>query len=95
MLRDLVQEACSPSDPAWSALATNCRLLEEEDKRLVRELKLTLRAGIQVFERFERDSPTRGSDALLAVLRRTPEVLGAFYQHVHAGVQLIGANVGA
>jgi hypothetical protein len=78
-----------------SILAASCQLLEEEDKRCLRELKLTLRVGIQVFERFERETLARGSDALLAVIRQIPAVLGAFYQRVHTGVQLIGANIDA
>jgi cytochrome b involved in lipid metabolism len=94
-LQDIVEEACPPNGPAISTLAASCQLLEEEDKRFLRELKLTLREGIQVFERFERVTLARGSDSLLTVLRQIPGVLGAFYGRVHAGLQLIEAKVDA
>jgi sulfite reductase alpha subunit-like flavoprotein len=94
-LEGIVAEECSPTDPAVSTLVAACQLLEQEDKRFLRELKLALREGIQVFERFERETLTRGSDALLTVIRQIPGVLSAFYQRVYTGVQLIEANVGA
>jgi len=94
-LQSIVAQECSPTDLAFSTLVAACQLLEEEDKRFLRELKLALRAGIQVFERFERETLTRGSDALLIVIRQIPGVLGAFYQRVYAGVQFIEANAGA
>jgi sulfite reductase (NADPH) flavoprotein alpha-component len=88
-LQSIVEEAGSPSGLAKSTLVAACQLLQEEDKRCLHELKLTLRVGIQVFERFERETLIRGSDSLLTVLRQIPGVLGAFYQRVHTGVQLI------
>jgi sulfite reductase (NADPH) flavoprotein alpha-component len=94
-LRGIVEEASSPNGPAMSSLAASCQLLEEEDKRFLRELKMTLCVGIQVFERFERETLTRGSDALLTVIRQIAGVLDGFYQRVYTGVQLIGAKVDA
>jgi sulfite reductase (NADPH) flavoprotein alpha-component len=91
-LQGIVDEPGSPSGAAMSALVATCQLLQEEDKRCLHELKLTLRTGIQVFERFERESLIRGSDSLLAALRQIPEMLGAFYHRVHAGVQLISGG---
>jgi hypothetical protein len=91
-LQGIVDKPGSPGGAAMSALVATCQLLQEEDKRCLHDLKLTLRTGIQVFERFERESLIRGSDSLLTVLRQIPEVLGAFYQRVHAGVQLISGG---
>ena len=88
-------EECPPNGLAVSTLVATCQLLEEEDKRFLREWKLALREGIQVFERFERETLTRGSDVLLSVIRQIPGVLGAFYQRVYTGMQLIEADIGA
>jgi len=88
-LQGIVEAAGLLGEPATATLGAACQLLEQEDKRCLHELKLTLRMGIQVFERFERETLTRGGDSLLTVLRQIPEVLGAFYQRVHTSVQLI------
>ena len=86
-LQGIAARECSPDNPAVSALVAACQLLEKEDKRFLRELKLALRAGIQVFERFERDTLTGGGDSLLAVLRGIPSVFEGFYGRVHTGVR--------
>jgi sulfite reductase alpha subunit-like flavoprotein/cytochrome b involved in lipid metabolism len=56
-----------------------CDLLEREDRRVVRELKLALREGVKVFEALEQDTIRRGGDSLLAILRGIPAIFEGFY----------------
>ncbi len=60
-----------------------CDALETEDRRLIRDLKLTARAGVIVFESLEQDTIRQGSDQLLAVLREFPTTLERYYRRLH------------
>ena len=58
---------------------------EAEAKRLLCELRLALRSGLQVFERYEQDTITLGSQQLLAALQALPEVLTGYYTRLATG----------
>ncbi|MDQ4130527.1 MAG: hypothetical protein M3133_05995, partial [Actinomycetota bacterium] len=49
--------------------------IEAGDKRFLREMKLALRAGVRVFERWERDTLTTGATELLTAVEALPAVL--------------------
>jgi sulfite reductase (NADPH) flavoprotein alpha-component len=66
-----------------------CTVLEAEDKRLMREVKLALRSGVQLFEEFEGETIDRGSKRLLAVVKQLPELLEGYYQRVEASLPVI------
>ena len=51
-----------------------CSLLEEHDGRFLRELKLTLRDGMLVFEELEDRAAADGGDRLVSCLMRVPGV---------------------
>ncbi|MEO8395562.1 MAG: cytochrome b5 domain-containing protein, partial [Chloroflexota bacterium] len=59
-----------------------CDALEAEDRRLIRDLKLTAREGVMVFETFEQDTIGRGGGRLLAVLQAFPDILTGFYERL-------------
>jgi hypothetical protein len=63
-----------------------CAVLEAEDKRLIREVKLALRSGLQVFEEFESETIIKGSKRLLAVVKQLPELLEAYYKRVESSL---------
>ena len=65
-----------------------CDLLEVEDRRVIRDLKLALREGIMVFEGLEQDTINQGSDRLLAVLQRIPLLLTDFYSRLGVGLEI-------
>jgi sulfite reductase alpha subunit-like flavoprotein len=57
-----------------------CTALIEEDLRVMRELKLALRDGLNVFESLGTQTIQRGSEGLLAALRRIPNLMQAYYE---------------
>jgi hypothetical protein len=61
-----------------------CDVLEQEDRRVIRELKLTLREGVQIFEELEQDTIPRGGDRLLALLQTIPSILDSFYGRLYS-----------
>ncbi|MBC7811952.1 MAG: hypothetical protein H7175_12430, partial [Burkholderiales bacterium] len=60
-----------------------CALLEHEDTRLLRELKLALRDGLMVFEELERDTIRGGGSYIVAALKRVPTILEDFYTRLY------------
>jgi hypothetical protein len=67
---------------------TVCDLLEAEDCRVIRELKLAIRKGVIVFEELEQDTIRQGSNQLLAVLQSIPSILEGFYNRLYPKLEL-------
>lgn len=59
-----------------------CDLLEAEDRHLIRELKLTARAGVLVFETLGQETIREGSGRLIETLQKFPEVMAIYYRDV-------------
>ena len=59
-----------------------CDQLEQEDRGVIRELKLALRSGIIVFEELEQDTLLKGSDRLLKILQNVPQIVESFYNRL-------------
>jgi hypothetical protein len=78
------------SDAALARVADYCRLLEAEDLWFLREMKLVLRGGVQVFETFERDTIQRGGAELMRTVRRLPRVIEVFLARVLASARALG-----
>jgi hypothetical protein len=80
--RDADRLTASPED-CETQYGGLCDLLEYEDRRLLRELKLTIRDGVRVFEDHQRDTVTAGGDQLMRIMRSVPSILQEFYDHVN------------
>lgn len=89
-LEGSVSRNLSSEDPALKKIEAYCRLLETEDARFMKEMKLVLREGIQVFEAFERDTMERGGTRLIDIAKRIPAVLESYYARVVSGIQTLG-----
>jgi hypothetical protein len=63
-----------------------CDLLEAEDRRVIRDLKLALREGVMVFEALEQDTILRGTQQLVAVLQNIPLILEGFYDRLRSNL---------
>ena len=81
-LKAIVQIDVPPDSQALQWCVSCCAMLEEQDKRFLRDMKLALRAGVQVFEQLESDTIARGSERLLAVVTTLPAVLRAYYARI-------------
>lgn len=64
-----------------------CDLLETEDRRMIRELKLALREGLLVFEQFEHETVQQGGEQLLGILKTIPTILEGFYGRLSVAVK--------
>jgi sulfite reductase alpha subunit-like flavoprotein len=89
-LEDSVSQNLSSNDAAMKKIEAYCRLLEMEDTRYMKEMKLILREGIQVFEAFERETIEQGGIKLIDIARRIPTVLESYYARVVSGIQTLG-----
>lgn len=67
-------------EPLYGA---TCDVLEQEDRRVIHELKLALCDSIKVFEELEQDTLRRSEDRLVNILRRIPTLLERFYSRVY------------
>lgn len=61
---------------------TLCDLLEREDRRMIRGLKLALRDGVKAFEELEEETIRLGGNALINALQSIPTHLESFYAHL-------------
>ncbi len=89
MLEAIVERRADSDD---GQLAAYSDLLELEDKRFMGEMKLALRAGIQIFEELERETIRQGGDRLLNACRAIPGVLEAYYARVISGAQALDGS---
>jgi sulfite reductase (NADPH) flavoprotein alpha-component len=89
-LSTLGQADPPPDLSALQSLSERCELLEHEDRRFMRELRLVLRGGLQVFEAYERDTLSSGRSQLLAAVKQMPALLEAYYRRVCSGRQALG-----
>ncbi len=81
-IRDIADLDLDEHAPALQLAKDYCALLEAEDKRFLHEVKMTLRAGIRIFEEHERETIRRGGPQLLEIVQQMPKVLEAYYARV-------------
>jgi sulfite reductase (NADPH) flavoprotein alpha-component len=79
---DIIERNAGEDDPTVKLVKDYCSLLEAEDKRFLYEMKMALRAGVQVFEEWERDTIRKGSDQLLEAAKQIPRILETYYARV-------------
>ena len=78
-LAAVLDEAGAAGGPAaQKRLVAWCDVLEREDKRVLHELKLVLRAGVQVFEVNQEHTALVGSAQLLEGVRESPTLFAAY-----------------
>jgi sulfite reductase (NADPH) flavoprotein alpha-component len=82
---DIVERECGEEDPTAQLVKRYCALLDAEDKRFLREVKMTLAQGVKVFEEFERDAVRLGSERLLETLKQMSRVLENYHARVLSG----------
>jgi len=68
-------------------------LLEAEDKAFMKELRISLLAGIRVFEEFEHVAIIKGSERLVNATKEIPTRLESYYSKVASGIQSLQRNV--
>jgi sulfite reductase (NADPH) flavoprotein alpha-component len=82
---DIVERNPDEDDPTVKLVIDFCALLDAEDKRYLREIKMALREGVLVFEEFERDTARLGSIQLLTAIRQLPRLLESYHARVLSG----------
>jgi sulfite reductase alpha subunit-like flavoprotein len=65
-----------------AGLAQLTDVLAQEDRRFLRETKLALRRGVQVFEALERHTLSQGRRPLVEAVRSVPRILADYYARV-------------
>jgi sulfite reductase (NADPH) flavoprotein alpha-component len=82
------------ADGDWAKLRELCFVLEDWDRRFLREMKMALRSGTLVFEEYEADTVRLGADRLLASIERIPSILRYYYSGVASRVSPMAADDG-
>ncbi len=81
-INDIVERNAGEDDPTVKLVKDYCALLDVEDKRYLREIKMALREGILIFEELERDTAKQGSERLLEAIKQIPRVLESYQARV-------------
>jgi sulfite reductase (NADPH) flavoprotein alpha-component len=81
-VRALEQLSSIPSDELGEFQTLTDQLCDT-DREFLRQMKLSLRSGLQVFERYERQTILQGHIELIQVLQSLPQVMGHYYQRLH------------
>jgi hypothetical protein len=81
-INDIIERNAGEGDPTVELVKDYCSFLEAEDKRFLHEMKMALRAGVQVFEEFERDTVKEGGTQLLEIARQIPKILETYNSRV-------------
>ncbi|MFN8383527.1 MAG: FHA domain-containing protein [Anaerolineales bacterium] len=81
-LLNQVRKEPGQTDLSKSSVLTHFDLLEAEDKAFMKELRMSLLAGIRVFEEFEQDAIAKGSERLINAAKEIPARLEAYYARV-------------
>ena len=84
-ITDVVERQANEDDPTVKLVKKYCALLDAEDKRYLREVKMALRTGIEVFEAYEHDTTRLGSDQLIEAVRQIPRILENYHARVLSG----------
>jgi cytochrome b involved in lipid metabolism len=78
----LVGRDADENDPTVALVKDYCALLKSEDKRFLAEMKTVLRAGVMIFEQYERDTVKQGGMQLLEIVRQIPKILETYHSRV-------------
>lgn len=79
---DVLARISSASLGELSELEKLTSRLSHADREFLKAMKLALRSGVQVFEKYECHAISRGASELLDVLRQMPVVLRKYYSEV-------------
>ena len=83
------EKESSSASPRGQAVRGLCLLITTENQRCFNDLKLTIRAGVQVFERYEAQVVEQGGNELLTALRQIPQVIQAYYERLADGIEIL------
>jgi sulfite reductase alpha subunit-like flavoprotein len=66
----------------YDRISKLCLIFKAEDKRVLYEMKITLREGILAFEQYEAEVAKQASKQLIAAFQQTLKVIGDYYQRL-------------
>lgn len=87
-LLNALSQAGSPAETTQTeaTLRALCHLIQQEDRRLLSELKQTVQTGVKIFEDYESQAIQQGGRQLMTTIRHVPAVLTAYYDRLWAGM---------
>ena len=84
-----VQTKSGQTDLSKSSVVTYFDLLEVEDKAFMKELRMSVLAGIKVFEEFEHDAIVKGHEQFIDAAKKMPMLLEEYYARVASGIKAL------
>jgi sulfite reductase alpha subunit-like flavoprotein/pSer/pThr/pTyr-binding forkhead associated (FHA) protein len=91
-LLNQVRKKPGQTDLSNSSVVAYFDLLEAEDKAFMKDLRMTLLAGIRVFEEFEHNATVMGSGRLIDAAKQIPMKLESYYVRVTSRIQTLEQN---
>jgi len=91
-LLNQVQKKPGQTDLSKSSVLANFDLLEAEDKAFMKELRMSLLAGIKVFEELEHNTVVTGSERLIDAAKNIPTQLESYYAKVASKIKKLERN---
>ena len=88
-----VREKPGQTDLPKDAVTAYFDLLEAENKAFMKELRMSVLAGIRVFEEFEQDTVNKGGGRLIDAAKDIPSKLESYYAKVASAIRSFGPNV--
>jgi hypothetical protein len=82
-----VRTKSGQTDLSKSSVVTYFDLLEVEDKAFMKKLRMSVLAGIKVFEEFEHDAIVKGHEQFIDAAKKIPMLLEEYYARVASGIK--------
>jgi hypothetical protein len=92
-LLNQVRKQPGQTDLSKTSVLAYFDLLEVEDKAFMKELRMSLLEGIRVFEEFEQDTVSKGSERLINAAKEIPIRLETYYAQVASKIRSFQGNV--
>lgn len=78
---------------SFEQLVSYCEVCAQADLKLMHDLKMTLRAGIIMFERHEADVVEYASENLMRILKSAPILVQGYYNQLAIELQVMGLSL--
>jgi sulfite reductase (NADPH) flavoprotein alpha-component len=88
-----VRTKSGQTDLSKTSVVAYFDLLEAEDKAFMKELRMSLLAGIQVFEKFEHDTVVMGRERLIDAAKKIPMQLESYYARVASAIKAFERSI--
>ena len=98
VMKDRLYNLQNDGDPAtyqqsFDQLSTFCAVCAHADLQVMHDLKMTLRAGIILFEKHEAQVVENASEDLMRIMRSVPILMQGYYNQLAVEIEVLGLSL--